>query len=98
MGSLDDLGADHNSTGDTSINTRFFGNLSFHFFFQTVFYLFLGAWVLGLDLLLGSPYSLDQLFSYKVDRHFLSGCFALILSGTGWEPCRGKTPHSWIHL
>jgi len=32
---------------------------------QTVFYLFLGAWVLGLDILLGSPYSLDQLFSYK---------------------------------
>ena len=37
-----------------------------YFTFQTVFYLFLGAWVLGLDLLLGSPYSLDQLFSYKV--------------------------------
>ena len=37
-----------------------------YFSFQTVFYLFLGAWVLGLDLLLGSPYSLDQLFSYKV--------------------------------
>ena len=36
------------------------------FLFQTVFYLFLGAWVLGLDILLGSPYSLDQLFSYKV--------------------------------
>ena len=40
--------------------------------FQTVFYLFLGAWVLGLDLLLGSPYSLDQLFSYKVRSKF---CF-----------------------
>ena len=82
----------HRSTQD------FLAICHFIFFFQTVFYLFLGAWVLGLDLLLGSPYSLDQLFSYKVDRHFLSGCVALILSGTGWEPCRGKTPHSWIHL
>ena len=64
-----------------------------------MFYLFLGAWVLGLDLLLGSPYSLDQLFSYKVEplsRHFLMGC--IHFSGAGWEPCRGKTPHSWIHL
>ena len=64
-----------------------------------MFYLFLGAWVLGLDLLLGSPYSLDQLFSYKVEplsRHFLMGY--IHFSGAGWEPCRGKTPHSWIHL
>ena len=48
-------------------NTRtFLAFFNSYFTFQTVFYLFLGAWVLGLDLLLGSPYSLDQLFSYKV--------------------------------
>lgn len=32
---------------------------------QAVFYVCLGVWVLGLDLILGSPHSLDQLFSYQ---------------------------------
>ena len=80
------------------------------FFFQTVFYLFLGAWVLGLDILLGSPYSLDQLFSYKVwslhPLFKLNTLNVLILplwqssfsSGAGGEPLRGQTLNRCFHL
>ena len=75
-----------------------FGVLPIQFFFQAVFYLFLGAWVLGLDLLLGSPYSLDQLFSYKVESPYSLGLYCTNISGAGWEPRWRKTPHSWIHL
>ena len=75
-----------------------------------MFYLFLGAWVLGLDILLGSPYSLDQLFSYKVwslhPLFKLNTLNVLILplwqssfsSGAGGEPLRGQTLNCCLHL
>ena len=99
MGPLDDLGTDYHSAGDTPKNTRTFLAFLIHILpFRLCFTYFWALGFLVLTFCLGLHTAWTSYSVIRLGHNFLMVVVTSTLLGVGWKPCRGKTPHSWLHL